>query len=85
MVEDMLHHGRTGLTKAIVMGPSWAVLFYGRWSLGEDLTLDEVRDTTFTLTGVGTWVGKPAYLAVDPLIIQESQQAITQAITECWI
>ena len=35
MVEDMFHHGRTGLTKAIVMSPGWAVLFYGRQSLGE--------------------------------------------------
>ena len=71
MVEDMLCHGRTGLTKAIVMGPSQAVLFYGRWSLGEGLTLGEVRDTIFTLTGACTWVGKPAHLATDTLTIQE--------------
>ena len=30
IVEDMLHHGRTGLTKAMLMGPGKAVLFYGR-------------------------------------------------------
>ena len=35
LVEDMLCHGRTGLTKAIVMGPGRAVLFYRRQSLGE--------------------------------------------------
>ena len=34
------------------------------------------------LTGVGTWVGKPAYLTADPLTIQEGQQEIAQAITE---
>ena len=28
------------------------------------------------LTGVGTWVGKPAYLAADPLTIQEGWQEI---------
>ena len=73
MVEDMLCHGRTGLTKAIVMGPGWAVLLYGRQSLGKGLNLGKARDTTFMLTGAGTWVGKLAYLAAGPLTIQEGQ------------
>ena len=30
LVEDMLCYARTGLTKAVVMGPGRAVLFYGR-------------------------------------------------------
>ena len=30
LVEDMLHDIRTGLTKAVVIGPGRAVLFYGR-------------------------------------------------------
>ena len=71
VVEDMLCHERTGLTKAVVMGPGQAVLFYERWSLGEGLSLGKVRDAAFTLTGAATWVGKPAYLATDPLAIQE--------------
>ena len=58
VVEDMLHHGRTGLTKAIATGPGRAVLFYGRQSLGEGLSLGEVRETAFTLTGPGILVGK---------------------------
>ena len=72
-VEDMPHHGRTGLTKAVVTGSGWAVLFYGRWSLGEGLSLGEVRDVAFALTGAGTWVGKLAYLATDPIIIKEGR------------
>ena len=82
LVEDMLCHGRTGLTKAVVMGPGRAVLFYGRRSLGEGLSLGKVRDAAFTLTGAGTWVGKPAYLATNPLTIQEGQWTIAQAITD---
>ena len=85
LVEDMLHYARTGITEAMVMGPGWAVLFYGRCSLGEDLSPGESRDTAFMLTGVGTWVGKPAYLAADPLTVQEGQWDIAQAITECWV
>ena len=73
LVQDMLCYARTGLTKAIVMGPGRAILFYGRQSLGEGLSLSEARDAAFILTGVGTWVGKPAYLSADPLTIQEGQ------------
>ena len=67
------------------MGPGRAILFYGRHSLEEDLNLGEERDATFTITGPGTWVGKSAHLATDPLTIQEGQQVIAQAITGCWI
>ena len=85
LVEDMLCYARTGLTKAVVTGPGRAVLFYRRYSLGEGLSPDESRDDTFVLTWVGMWVGKPAYLATDPLTIQEGMQEITWAITECQI
>ena len=54
----MVQEGRNGLMEAIVMSPGWAVLFYGWQFLGEGLSLGEVRDTTFTLSGVIAWVGK---------------------------
>ena len=41
--------------------------------MGEGLTTDKARDATFLLTGAGTWVGKPTYLATDPMTIQEGQ------------
>ena len=75
LVEDMLHDARTGLTEAVVTGPGRAVLFYGRHSMGEGLTTDEARDATFLLTGAGTWVGKSAYFATDPMTIQEDRGA----------
>ena len=83
LVEDMLHDARTGITKAVVTGPCRAVLFYGRHSMGEGLTMDEARDATFLLTGAGTWVGKLAYLIADPVTIQEVGRAIAQAISNC--
>ena len=85
LVEDMLCYARTGLTEAMVMGPGRTVLFYGRCSLREGLSPDESRDATFVLTGAGTWVGKPAYLAAGPLTIQEGWWEIAQAVTKCWI
>ena len=73
LMEDMLHDVRTGLTEAGVIGPGRAVLFYGRCSMGEGLTMDEARDATFLLMGACTWVGKMAYLDADPMIIQEGR------------
>ena len=82
LVEDMLHDARTRLTEVVVIGPGRAVLFYGRHSMGEDLMVDGARDAAFLLTGAGTWVGKLAYLAADPMTIQEGRQAIAQAVTD---
>ena len=53
--------------------------------MGEALTTDEARDTTFLLTVAGMWVGKLAYLATDPMTIQEGRRAIAQAITDCQV
>ena len=44
LVEDMLCDVRTGLTKAVVTGPGRAVLFYGRHSVEEGLTMDKARE-----------------------------------------
>ena len=85
LVEDMLHDVRTSLTKAVVTGQGRAVLIYGRHCLGEGLTTDEARDAAFLLTGAGMWVGKLAYLAADPMTIQEGREAIAQAVTDCWV
>ena len=82
LVEDMMCNARTGLTEAVVTGPGRAVLFCGRHSMGEGLTVDEARDATFLLTGAGMWVGKLAYLAADPMTIQEGKRAIAQAISD---
>ena len=70
LVEDMLCDIRTSLTKVVVTGPGRAVLFYGRHSMGEGLMTDKARDATFLLSGAGTWVRKPAYIAADPMTIQ---------------
>ena len=39
----------------------------------------------FLFTGAGTWVGKLAYLAADPMTIQEGRTAIAQAVSDCWV
>ena len=73
VVEDMLREARAGLIEAVVTGPGRAILFYGRHLMGEGLRADEARDAAFLLTGAGMWVGKSAYLAADPVTIQEGK------------
>ena len=51
--------------------------------MGEGLTTDKARDAAFLLTGAGMWVGKLAYLAADPMTIQEDRRAIGQAVSDC--
>ena len=82
LVEDMLHDARTRLTKGVVIGPGRAVLFYGRCSMGEGLTVDKARDVAFLLIGAGTWVGKLAYLITDPMTIQKGRRGIALAIMD---
>ena len=82
LVEDMLREARSGLTKAVVIGPGRAILFYGRCSLGEGLKADEARDAVFLLTGAGTWVGKSAYLTANPMTMPEGKRAIAQAVSD---
>ena len=71
LVEDMLCNARASITEAVIMGSGRAILFYERHAMGKGLILDKARDATFLLTRVGTWVGEPAYLATDPMKIQE--------------
>ena len=82
LVEDMLCDARSGLTEAVVTGSGRAVLFCGRHSMGEGLTVDEARDAAFLLTGAGTWVGKSAYLTANPMTIEEGKTAIAQAVSD---
>ena len=85
LVEDMLHNVKTGFTEAVVTGPGRAVFFCGRPSQGDDLTMGKARDAIFLLTGVAMQVGKPVYLATNPMTIQEGQWVIAQAITDCHV
>ena len=78
----MLWDGKSGLTETVVMGPGQAILFYGRQSLGEGLSMDKVCDAIFMLTGAISWVGKQVWLNTNAITLQEGQQLITQTITK---
>ena len=69
VVEDILWVGKLGLTKSIMIGPSQAILSYGRQRLGDGLSLGEVCDDTFMLTSDISWVGKQAQLDVNAVTL----------------
>ena len=77
-----MQYGKAGLTKAIVIGPGWAILFYGWQSLGEGLSLGEVQDAMISLSGTISGVDKEAQLSAKPASLGDGQQLIAQAITE---
>ena len=82
VVKDMVWDGKSGLTEAVVTGPGWAILIYGWQLLGEGLSLSEICDTMFMLSGAIGWVGKQAQLNAKLVCLGEGQWLIAQAITE---
>ena len=82
IVQNMVQDGKAGLTEAVVTGPSWAILFYGQWSLAEGLSFGEGQDATFTLSGTISWVSKWSQLSAKPASLGDGQWLIAQAITE---
>ena len=68
--------------ETLVTGPGRAILFYGWQLLGEGVSLGEVRDAGFTLSGVIAWVGKLAQLTTKPVSLGDGRQLIAQAITK---
>ena len=82
IVEDMVWQGRADLMKAVVTSPGRAIFFYGWQSLGEGLSLGDVRDATFTLSGVIAWVGIQAQLKAKLVSHGDGWQLIAQAIAK---
>ena len=79
LVEDMLCYARTGLTKAMITAQVGQFFFMRDVLWERALVQMSLGMLAFVLTGVGTWVGKPAYLTADPLTIQEGQWEIAWA------
>ena len=82
VVEDMLQDSKSGLTEVVVMGPGQAILFYGRQSSGEGLSLGKACNAMFTLSGIISWVGKQVQLNTNALSLWEGCQLIAQATTK---
>ena len=77
---DCGRHGfgrQTWPNRSISDQPRMGLLFYGWQLIGEGLSLGEVRDTTFTLSGITAWVGKQVQLNSKPISLGEGWELIT--------
>ena len=70
------------ITKAVVLAPGKAILFFRRWSFKEGLPLGNICDVGFTLMGPIYWVGRTAYVEVTINTVQECHWAIEDAVVE---
>ena len=70
------------LTKAVVLVPGQAVLFFGRGSQDEGIFYQEVLDIAFQLSGDVIWIGRPVAVEVTTLTVQEGCRAVMQATVE---
>ena len=67
------------ITKAVVLAPGQAVLFFGRWSQGEGLSYEEVQDPVFSLSGDLAWIGRPTVVEVTTPYFSEGHRVVAQA------
>ena len=83
LVEDMLHDARTRLTKAVVIGQVGQLFSMGdiQWErIWPQTRLEMLHSYSQEQAHA---LEKSAYLAADPMTIQESRRVIAQAISDC--
>ena len=83
LIADIFQEGlEKRITKAMVLGPGEAVLFFGRWSLKEGLPHGKARDVAFCVAGPVTWTGRQAQVKTTVNMVQEGCWAIADAVVE---
>ena len=83
LIVDMFEEGiEEQITKAIVLAPGEAFLFFGRWSLKEGLPLGNARDVGFSLMGPINWTGRTAHVEATINTVQEGFQTTADAVVK---
>ena len=83
LIADMFQEDlEEGITKAVVLAPGEAILFFGWWSLKEGLPLGNSRDVRFSLTGPVNGAGRTAQVEATANTVQEGLQATVDAVVE---
>ena len=70
------------ITKAVVLAPREAILFFGRHSCREGLLCRKAKDVELTLRGPVNWAGRTVQVEVTTNTVQEGHQAIMGAVME---
>ena len=59
------------ITKAVVLAPGEAILFFGRWSLNEGLPHRKAKDVAFSMTGPIIWAERQVQVKTTVDVVQE--------------
>ena len=70
------------ITKALILAPGEAILFFGRQSCKEGLPFGNARDIRFSLTGSVNWARRLAQVGATVSTFQEDHWAIMDAVME---
>ena len=70
------------ITKAVVLAPGEAILFFGRCSQREGLPYRSAKDVEFSLRGPVNWAGRTAQMEATANTVQEGDWAIVDAVME---
>ena len=83
LIADIFQEGLEGrITKAVVLDPGEAILFFGRWSLKEGLPHRKVRDVAFSMAGPVIWARRGAQVKMTVNTVQEVHWDIADAVVE---
>ena len=70
------------ITKAMVLSPGEAILFFSRHSRNEGLSYCRARNVEFDLGGPFNWAGRPTQIEALRKTVQEGQCTIIEAVVE---
>ena len=83
LIVDMFQEGlKEWITKAVVLTPGEAILFFGWWSHKEGLPLWNTRDVGFSLMDPIKWASRAAQVNTTMKTVQDGCWAITKTVVE---
>ena len=83
LIADIFQEGlEERITKALVLAPGEAILFFGRQSLKERLPHTEARDIAFSMAGPLIWAGRQTQMKMAVDMVQEGCWAFADAVVE---
>ena len=83
IIADIFQEGlEERITKAMILAPEEAILFFGRQSLKEGLPHGRARGVAFYVAGPVIWAGRQAQVRITINTVQVGHQAIADAVVE---
>ena len=84
LITNILHEAwlENWITKAMVLTPGEAILFFSRCSRNEGLPYCSARNVEFGLGGPSNWAGRPTQIEALRKSMQQGHHTIAEAVVE---